>query len=915
MLELFKLAGIVTVDGLKEANKDIISFEKNVKRVIDPVQKFGRIAERTGKTLTKNLTLPLAALGGAAIKFGGDFEKAMVTSTAIMGNVSSEMRKEMEETAKTISKQSTFSADELAKSYYYLASAGYTAEQSVAALGKVAKFAEAGQFDLQVATDLLTDAQSALGLASKDAAENEQNLVRVSDVLVKANTIANASVQQFSEALTNRAGAALRSVGKSVEEGVAVLAAFADQGTKGAEAGTQFSIVMRDLQSSFFKATDEFKEAGIAVFDTSGKMRNMADIIGDVEKALEGKSDAEKKATLANLKFQEKSVASLLTLIGTSEKIREYEENLKSAGGITEDVAEKQLQNFNDQMKILWNRLKVASIELGSVLLPILKDRLLPVLESALEKLEKLALWFQNLPEGIQTTAVAFGFLAAAIGPLLVAVGQLALSIQTLPALLVAGKLALGAFITLAGSAALAVVALTGVIGGLAWVWWDSTKAQRKSNELMKTSEKLMKAQGEEAERLKKIWEEQATELANINRELEQREAKWEALSKFMKEEGQYIKDEKELAKLQKEAVKRQDGYVDGQVTSYNQSQQSYQAWATQDKKERMTEERKDAAREKEISDEKQIAQMEEQLADERERRQIRQQQKDWAVQQTKNTQAIIKWEEKLAESRQDAYDKQQELFESSRINEEQLAEDLDKFINQQAIANKEMWSDRLNMVNSYAQQVGGLFQGLYDNEAIRIDNNYKRQKQAIENSEKTEKEKTDALEKLDEDYDKKRTALQKKQMFAEKAQAIFSIAVNTSTAIVKALPNLILSGFIGALGLAQAGIVASRPIPELAEGGVIKKRHGGVLVNTAEAGEDEGFIPMKKGTASIADAIIGSMRRYDNNVPVGTAAGAGAMNTVSLNVGTLIADDAGIRELERRLKVVRISENNRMGI
>ncbi len=61
--------------------------------------------------------------------------------------------------------------------------------------------------------------QSALGLTVDNAEENLGNLTRVTDVLVKANTLANATVQQFSEALTNKAGAALRILNKDVEEG------------------------------------------------------------------------------------------------------------------------------------------------------------------------------------------------------------------------------------------------------------------------------------------------------------------------------------------------------------------------------------------------------------------------------------------------------------------------------------------------------------------------------------------------------------------------------------------------------------------------------------------------------------------------------------------------------------------------
>src|SRR5690606_21262168 len=106
-------------------------------------------------------------------------------------------------------------------------------------------FATAGAFDLALATDLATDAQSALGMTSKDVAKDQENLIRVTDVLVKANTLANANVQQFSEAITNDAGAALKAFGKDIEEGAAILAAYADQGTKGQVAGSNLSRVMR----------------------------------------------------------------------------------------------------------------------------------------------------------------------------------------------------------------------------------------------------------------------------------------------------------------------------------------------------------------------------------------------------------------------------------------------------------------------------------------------------------------------------------------------------------------------------------------------------------------------------------------------------------------------------------------------
>jgi TP901 family phage tail tape measure protein len=233
-------------------------------------------------------------------KAANEFNEAFTKSTAIMGDLTEVMQADMKRAAEEVATTTTFSAKEAAEAFFFLASAGMDAAQSIKALPQVSKFAQAGTFDLALATDLLTDAQSALGMTIRDdVIKNMENMARVSDVLVKANTVANASVAQFSEALTTKAGASLRQWNKDVEEGVAVLAVFADQGRKGAEAGTGLSIVLRDLSTKALKNADAFEKYGVAVFDANEKMRNIADIIADLEGALGEMSDAQAKATLS----------------------------------------------------------------------------------------------------------------------------------------------------------------------------------------------------------------------------------------------------------------------------------------------------------------------------------------------------------------------------------------------------------------------------------------------------------------------------------------------------------------------------------------------------------------------------------------------------------------------------------------
>ena len=360
--------------GINKAIRDFKNLKGGAERTAYGLRTLDAAAVKVAKVFAKVGGASLA-LGGVAVKQFMDFDSAMTKSLAIMGDVSDVMKKQMSDAARQMAKETTFSATEAAESYFFLASAGLNAEQSVAALPRVAKFAQAGMFSMALATDLLTDAQSALGLTIRtDTIKNMQNMARVSDVLVKANTLANATVEQFSKSLTNKAGAALRSANKDIEEGVAVLSAFADQGIKGEEAGTQFAIVMRDLQTRALKNADAFKAANVQVYDQQGNMNNLGKIIQQLEKRLGGMSTAQKRAELATLGFTDKSVAAITALLGTSDAIMNYEKELRNASGTTEEIAAKQLTSLSAQLNLAKSSFQDLAISLGERLAPVVRE-------------------------------------------------------------------------------------------------------------------------------------------------------------------------------------------------------------------------------------------------------------------------------------------------------------------------------------------------------------------------------------------------------------------------------------------------------------------------------------------------------------------------------------------------------------
>jgi len=419
-------------------NLNIISKfdQKGLKRAQDALRKFSAGAVKAAGAAVAGVGL----IGVQSVRSFASFDAQMTKSLAIMGDVSDTMRGEMSDAAREVAQATTFSADQAAESFFFLASAGLSAEQSVAAMPQVAKFAQAGMFDMALATDLATDAQSALGLTSDDAAENLDNLTRVTDVFVKANTLANTSVQQISEALTNKAGAALKVVGKDLEEGAAVLALFADQGVKGTEAGEKLNIALRDITRAAGRAPEKFEALGLEVLDADGNLRNMADVVDEFTEVLGPMSDATAAVTLEQLGLTRGVGDAIKLLLGGGDAIREYEAALRDAGGTTEEVANKQLETLTAKLELLRSRFADLGISIGAALAPLAED-LVANLGTTIDDLEApLIRMFQELAPKIAELIAAIPQFIEAIIPLIDPVTDIVtlfaeLLLVTLPAL------------------------------------------------------------------------------------------------------------------------------------------------------------------------------------------------------------------------------------------------------------------------------------------------------------------------------------------------------------------------------------------------------------------------------------------------------------------------------------------------
>lgn len=301
------------------------------------------------------------------------FDKALQEGVAIMGDVDAAMRNKLSGAAREIAKELNLAADDVAHGYYELASSGLNAEQSMRALPIIATFAKAGLMDVAEASKLLTTATNSMGYKSQDVEENAAGLIRTADTLTKVSTLAAGHISDFTEAINNKAGPALRAMHKDIEEGAAALAVLHAQGVIGQTAGERLAMFLRTITMAATKHKEVWHEYGMEIFDSSGKMKDLADVTEILTKGLGRLSPEQQAVAMQQLGIQLRTMDTVKAFLGQADAQRKYEDALRSSTGYTQNVADGQMKTFSERWGLIKKRIDDAKMSIGEGLIPALE--------------------------------------------------------------------------------------------------------------------------------------------------------------------------------------------------------------------------------------------------------------------------------------------------------------------------------------------------------------------------------------------------------------------------------------------------------------------------------------------------------------------------------------------------------------
>lgn len=316
--------------------------------------------------LAKTAGSKLAGLAQSSVSVGMNFDASMSQVAATMGTTVDQIQS-LTDTAKEMGSTTKFTATQAADALNYLALAGYDADKAAEVLPSVLNLAAAGGMDLAYASDLVTDAMASLNIEA-----NKQNVDEFGNKLAMAASKANANVSQLGEAILTVGGTAANLKGGTTELTTA-LGLLANVGIKGAEGGTHLRNIILSLQSPTKDAREIMEQLGLEVYDAQGNMRQLDDILTDLNTVMDGMTQGDKDGII-NALFNKTDLAAVNGLLAAQgDQWETLATQIDNAGDAMGQMADTQLDNLQGAVTIMQSALEGLQLAIYDKMEPALK--------------------------------------------------------------------------------------------------------------------------------------------------------------------------------------------------------------------------------------------------------------------------------------------------------------------------------------------------------------------------------------------------------------------------------------------------------------------------------------------------------------------------------------------------------------
>lgn len=393
---------------------DTASYEAAMTRAGSTARTVASGMENTGRKsalIASGMTaagLAVAAFGVAAVKMAADFDQQMSTVQANTGATSAQMD-QLRAAAIEAGASTVYSASDSADAINDLGKAGMSVTDILTGgLSGALNLAASDGMAVGDAAEYMANALSMFHLKGSQASQ-------VADTLAAGAGKAVGNVSDFGEALNN-CGAQANSFGMNIQETTGVLALFAQNGTIGAEAGTQLNSMLMKLAAPSAEASNTMKELGISAYDAQGHFVGMANFAGQLQKAEKNLTDEQRNQANATI-FGSYAIKAANYLYEAGESgVNKWTKAVSESGYAAEQSAAKN-NNLKGDLENLSGSMESLMISVG--------EGAQGPLRKMVQGLDTLVDAFAGLPSGVQQTLVVMASLAGVFGAVHKAAGNL----------------------------------------------------------------------------------------------------------------------------------------------------------------------------------------------------------------------------------------------------------------------------------------------------------------------------------------------------------------------------------------------------------------------------------------------------------------------------------------------------------
>ncbi len=377
-------------DALGKSLNTLKARQAQIQRIDNA--KAANLARRTAMRSQMFDAVALGTTLYGTIKPAVDFEYAMAKVGAITNEAAdSHGFKQLSETARELGRTTQYTSAQAAEAMQFLGMAGFNTQQILKATPAALNLAIAGNMDLGRTADIASNILTGFGIKAEETS-------RVADVLAQASRSTNVNVEMLGETM-KYASPVAAAVGGTLEETAALAGVLGDAGIQATMSGTMLRAAylrlaapvgkgakaLDKMKNSLHLTAEEMpevakraaytqahlKQMGVSIFDKSGKMRSMVDILKDMSIALKDADDQKKLETVKAI-FGDRAAPGALNIFKSIQNMRfdEVMDKINNSHGAAQEMADRMKATNRGAFLEMKSAIESISISFGSVLLP-----------------------------------------------------------------------------------------------------------------------------------------------------------------------------------------------------------------------------------------------------------------------------------------------------------------------------------------------------------------------------------------------------------------------------------------------------------------------------------------------------------------------------------------------------------------